>query len=270
VVAGPASDPSSVTVVKDAAGRHFVSFVVEAADQPLPVTGEETGIDLGLDHFAVLSDGTKVASPKFLRRAERKLKKAQKALSRTQKGSSNRSKARLRVARRHAKVADARREFHHQLSTQIVRDSQAIYVEDLAVTGLARTRLAKSVHDAGWASFVGMLEYKARLYGRTFAKVGRCFPSTRLCSACGRNDGAKPLRVRTWTCSACGVTHDRDVNAAVNIKHEGRRIVAAGRKPGPAMDGKRRHKTPVETGKTPTPRRGGTVGEAGSHRCAAA
>ncbi|MEV4477454.1 RNA-guided endonuclease InsQ/TnpB family protein [Nonomuraea salmonea] len=272
------SEPSSVTVVKDAAGRYFASFVIEAAETSLPQTetetgtGAETGIDLGLTHFAVLSGGRKIDSPRFLRRAEKKLKRAQKALSRKEKGSKNRAKARTKLARRHVKVADARREFHHQLSTKLIRENQAIYVEDLAVKGLARTQLAKSVHDAGWASFIGMVEYKAKLYGRTFVKIGRFFPSSRLCSACGALAGQMPLAVRRWTCP-CGVTHDRDVNAEINIRAEGRRIVAAGRKPVPEMGGKRRRKTPAETGKTPPPaprgERGGTVDETGSHRSAA-
>ncbi|MFI6738241.1 RNA-guided endonuclease InsQ/TnpB family protein [Nonomuraea sp. NPDC050451] len=266
------SQPSSVTVVKDASGRYFASFVVEAAETPLPATEAETGIDLGLTHFAVLSGGRKIDSPRFLRRAEKKLKRAQQALSRKEKGSANRAKARVEVARRHAVVADARREFHHQLSTMLIRENQAIYVEDLAVKGLARTKLAKSVHDAGWAQFVGMLEYKAKLYGRTFVKIGRFFPSTKLCSACGALTEAMSLTVREWTCP-CGVTHDRDVNAEINIRAEGRRIVAAGRKPVPERGGKRRRKTPAETGKTPPPapwgERGGTVDETGSHRSAA-
>ncbi|MDF2705810.1 MAG: family element transposase accessory protein TnpB [Nonomuraea muscovyensis] len=213
--------PSSVTVIKDAAGRYFASFVVQVREQTLPQEAAENGVDLGLGHFAVLADGRKIDSPKFLRRAEKKLRTLQQALTRKEKGSSNRAKARSKLARQHAKVADARREFHHQLSTQIIRDNQAVYVEDLAVNGLARTRLAKSVHDAGWSAFVGMLEYKAKLYGRTFAKVDRWFPSSKLCSACGTLAEAMPLTVREWTCP-CGAVHDRDVNAAVNILAAGR------------------------------------------------
>ena len=131
----------------DAAGRYFASFVVETGDDPLPETGREVGIDLGLTHFAVLSDGRKVANPRFLRRAERKLRKAQQALSRKEKGSSNRVKARVKVARVHARVADTRRDWLHQESTRIIRETQAVYVEDLCVAGLGGTRLAKSVHD---------------------------------------------------------------------------------------------------------------------------
>ncbi|WP_405085065.1 RNA-guided endonuclease InsQ/TnpB family protein [Microbispora sp. NBC_01389] len=215
------AEPSSVTVVKDAAGRYFASFVVEVAGQPLPPVEPETGIDLGLTAFAVLSNGQKIDAPRFLRRAEKKLKRLQRALSRTTKGSNNRAKARQKVARRHAKVADARREFHHQESTKIIRENQTVIVEDLAVKGLARTRLAKSVHDAGWSAFVGMLEYKAALYGRVFHRINRWFPSSKLCSACGTVTATMPLSVREWTCP-CGAVHDRDVNAARNILAAGR------------------------------------------------
>ncbi|WP_189245128.1 RNA-guided endonuclease InsQ/TnpB family protein [Streptosporangium pseudovulgare] len=218
---GLPSEPSSVTVIKDAAGRYFASFVVETTDEPLPQAAAEVGIDLGLTHFAVASDGSKVDNPRFLRRAERRLRKAQQALSRTVKGSNNRTKAVVRVARAHARVADARRDFAHKLSTALIRDNQAIYVENLSVKGLARTRLAKSVHDAGWSQFVGMLEYKAARYGRTFAKIDRWFPSSKLCSACGALAASMPLSVRSWTCP-CGVVHDRDVNAAINILAAGR------------------------------------------------
>ncbi|MEU8059982.1 RNA-guided endonuclease InsQ/TnpB family protein [Microbispora bryophytorum] len=223
------SEPSSVTVVKDAAGRYFASFVVEVTEQPLPPVETETGIDLGLGHFAVLSNGQKIDSPRFLRRAEKKLKRLQRMLSRKAKGSNNRAKARRAVARQHAKVADARREFHHQESTKIIRDNQTVVVEDLAVHGLARTRLAKSVHDAGWSAFVGMLEYKARLCGRTFHRIDRWFPSSKLCSACGTLAGSMPLNVRSWECT-CGTVHDRDVNAAKNILAAGRaeRLSACG------------------------------------------
>ncbi len=215
------SEPSSVTVVKDAAGRYFASFVVEAGDEPLPETAGEVGIDLGLTHFAVLSDGRKIGNPRFLRRAERRLKKAQRVLSRKAKGSNNREKAVVKVARAYAKVADARRDFAHKLSTQIIRENQTVVVEDLCVKGLARTKLAKSVHDAGWARFTAMLAYKAARHGRLFVRIDRWFPSSKLCSACGALAGSMPLNVRSWTCP-CGAVHDRDVNAAKNILAAGR------------------------------------------------
>lgn len=216
------SEPSSVTIIKDAAGRYFASFVVETSDEPLPESQFEVGIDLGLTSFAVCSDGRVIDSPKFLRRAERKLRKAQQDLSRKQKGSKNRTKARVRVAKAHARVADSRKDWAHKLSTTLIRENQAIYVEDLCVTGLARTRLAKSVHDAGWGMFVRMVEEKAARYGRTVVKVDRFFPSSQLCSVCGAKDGPKPLSVREWTCRGCGAVHDRDLNAAKNILAEGR------------------------------------------------
>jgi putative transposase len=217
------SEPSSVTVTVDAAGRYHASFVVEVPDQPLPPTDREVGIDLGLTHFAVLSDGTKVDAPRFARKAAAKLRTAQKELARRQKGSKNREKSRRKVARAHVRVADTRRNWLHKLSTTVVRENQLIAVEDLAVSGLARTRLARSVYDAGWSTFVGMLAYKAQRAGRTFVKVDRWLPSTRACSACGAVGEPKPLHVRIWTCG-CGTRHDRDVNAARNILAAGRAV----------------------------------------------
>lgn len=231
------STPSTVTVVKDSVGRYFASFVVDSGpEESLTRTTPEIGIDLGLGHFAVLSDGTKVDSPRFLRRAEKRLKKARRDLSRKEKGSKNRDKARTRVARAHARVADARREFHHQLSTTLIRENQAVAVEDLAVKGLARTRLAKSVHDAGWSAFVSMLEYKAARYGRTFIRIGRFEPTSQVCSRCGVKDGPKPLNVRVWTCGACGAVLDRDINAAVNVaKAAGLAVTACRAQVGPGF-----------------------------------
>ncbi|MFJ9746552.1 RNA-guided endonuclease InsQ/TnpB family protein [Streptomyces chartreusis] len=248
------SVPSTVSVVKDAAGRYFASFVVESGtDETLPAVTPEVGIDLGLTHFAILSDGTKIDSPRFLRRAEKKLKKAQRDLSRKAKGSANRAKARLKVARVHARAADARREFHHQLSTKIIRENQAVAVEDLAVRGLARTRLAKSVHDAGWSQFVTMLEYKATRYGRTFTRIGRFEPTSQVCSQCGVKDGPKPLNVRTWTCGACGAVLDRDINAAVNVaKAAGLAVSACGARVRPELVPAQRTETGTHRDGQPT------------------
>ncbi|GAA4901077.1 IS605 OrfB family transposase [Streptomonospora salina] len=121
----------------------------------------------------------------------------------------------MKVARAHARVA--RRDFHHRLSTRLIRENQAVAVETLAVNGLARTRLAASVHDAGWSAFVHMLEYKAARYGRRLVRIGRFEPTSRVCSVCGVKDGPKPLHVREWACSGCGAVLDRDINAAVNV-----------------------------------------------------
>ncbi len=170
----------------------------------------------------MLSDGRKVDNPRIARKAAAKLRRAQQELARRQKGSARREQA--RAARSPAATpgsANTRRDWLHKLSTTIIRENQAVYVEDLAVSGLARTRLARSVNDAGWSTFAAMLEYKARRHGRTFARVDRWLPSTRTCSVCGVIGEAKPLHVREWTC-ACGAHHDRDVNAARNILAAGR------------------------------------------------
>ncbi|MFE7720765.1 RNA-guided endonuclease InsQ/TnpB family protein [Nocardia rhizosphaerihabitans] len=215
------SVPSSVTVTLDSTGRYHALFVVDVAGQPLPTARSEVGIDLGLTHFAVTSDGCKVANPRIARKAAVKLRRAQKELARREKGSTNRSKSVRKVAKIHGRVRDIRRDWLHKLSATMIRENQAVYVEDLAVSGMARTTLARSVHDAGWSMFVDMLEYKAKRHGRTFGKVSRWFPSTRMCSKCGMTGEGKPLSVREWTCS-CGVVHDRDVNAAINILAAGR------------------------------------------------
>jgi putative transposase len=159
-------------------------------------------------------------NPRHARKAAAKLRRAQE-LARRQCGSANREKSRRKVARCHARVADTRRDWLHKLTFTVVQENQLIAVEDLAVSGLARTKLARSVHDAGWSTFVGMLAYKAARHGRTFAKVDRWFPSTRACSVCGVIGHAKPLHVREWTCG-CGAVHDRDVHAARNILAVGR------------------------------------------------
>jgi putative transposase len=217
------SIPSSVTVIREADGRYYASFVVERDVTPLPACDREIGIDLGLASLAVTSDGEVIPNPRFLRARERTLARAQRALSRKHKGSANRAKARKRVAVLHRKVRETRLDHAHQTALKLVRDNQAVYAEDLCVSGLARTRLAKSVHDAGWSQLVRLIEEKAARYGRTFGKAGRFEPTSQVCSACGAKDGPKPLRGRAWTCAACGTVHDRDVNAAKNVLALGRR-----------------------------------------------
>jgi putative transposase len=223
------SVPSSVTVIRESDGRFYASFVVQRDPTPLPPVDRSVGIDLGLARFAVVaaSDGTveTVANPRHLRAAERRLARAQRQLARTRTGSANRAKARRRVAIAHRTVRDRRADHHHKLALRLIRENQAVAVEDLAVAGLARTRLAKSVHDAGWSMFVRLLQEKAAQHGRRVVKVGRWVPTSQTCARCGHRDGPKPLSVRAWVCQACGTTHDRDVNAARNILNV---LVAAG------------------------------------------
>jgi putative transposase len=217
------SVPSSVTVIGEPDGRYYASFVVQREATPLPACDREVGIDLGLTSLVVTSDGEAVTNPRFYRAAQRRLRRAQRVLSRRQQGSSNRAKARHRVAVLHRRVRDARLDHAHKTALRLVRDNQAVYAEDLAVSALMRTRLAKSVADAGWSQLTRCIQEKAAQYGRTFAKVGRFEPTSQVCSACGVKDGPKPLGVRQWTCPACGTVHDRDVNAARNIFALGRR-----------------------------------------------
>ncbi|WP_199035778.1 RNA-guided endonuclease InsQ/TnpB family protein [Glycomyces salinus] len=226
------SEPSSVTVIKTATGKYFASFVVAVDEdagrlEPLADPEAETGIDLGIKDFAVLRGGRVIENPRFFRKLERKLKKAQRALSRKQKGSANRAKARAKVARVHEQVSNRRDDFLHKQVKTIVAENQSIYVEDLNVQGLARGRGAKSIHDAALGRFLTLLESKAARAGRTFARVDRFFPSTRLCSSCGSLTGPRGmegLSVREWACG-CGAVHDRDGNAEINIRREGQRLV---------------------------------------------
>jgi putative transposase len=198
------SAPSSVTVIREPDGRYYASFVVDRPPAPLPLCEREVGVDVGLDRLAVTSGGEIIANPRFLHAKQRRLAKAQRALSRKQKGSVNRVKARRRVAVLHRKVRETRLDHAHKTARWLVRDNQAVYAEDLAVSGLARTWLAKSVHDAGWGQLLRLLAEKAQHYGRGFYQVGRFVPTSQMCSACGAIDGPKPLGVRIWKCAACG------------------------------------------------------------------
>jgi putative transposase len=216
------SVPSSVTVIREPDGRYYASFVVERPATPLPPCAREVGIDVGLGRLVVTSDAQVIANPRFLRTKERHLAKAQRALSRKAKGSANRVKARRRVAVVHRKVRETRLDHAHKTALALVRDSQAVYAEDLAVCGLARTQLAKSVHDAGWGQLLRLIGEKAEQYGRTFHQVARFTPTSQTCSMCGAMDGPKPLGVCSWQCKACGTVHDWDVNAAINVLAAGR------------------------------------------------
>lgn len=229
------AEPSSVTVVLTSTGKYFASFVVAVDDdaqdsETVADVDSETGIDLGLKDFAVLRGGKVIENPRFFRKMERKLVKAQRGLSRKQKGSANRAKARIRLARVHERVKDRRDDWLHKQVGAIIAENQGVFVEDLNVKGLSRGRAAKSIADAALGRFLVLLEAKAARVGRTFAKVDRFFPSTQLCSACGALTGPKGLEglsVRSWACG-CGAVHDRDGNAEINIRREGKRLVAAG------------------------------------------
>ena len=213
----------SVTVSKTNDDKYFASILVETTNPRNKVVEPKSkacGIDLGLGNFVTVTNdfgSYKVEHPKYLRRGEEKLKRLDRSYSRKQKGSKNSEKARLRLARQHAYIANARNDFLHKLSKAIIDENQVVVVEDINVKGLLKTRLAKSVSDSGWTKFLSYLKYKAEWYGRTYIQVDRFFPSSKLCHRCGHKNGDLALHDRTWCCPACGETHDRDVNASKNL-----------------------------------------------------
>ncbi|MFD9511973.1 RNA-guided endonuclease InsQ/TnpB family protein [Streptomyces mirabilis] len=221
--------PSTVTVSQDSAGRWFVSLLCEDPSvQPLPATGQAVGVDVGLDHLLTLSTGEKITNPRHERRDRAALAKQQRRLAKKEKGSANRARARLKVAKIHARIADRRRDTLHKLTTRLVRENQTIVIEDLTVRNMVKNhRLARAISDAAWSEFRSMLEYKAAWYGREVIAVDRWFPSSKLCSVCGTLRDRLPLNVRTWTCD-CGTTHDRDVNAANNLLAAGLAVTVCG------------------------------------------
>ena len=226
---------TTVTVSKDTAGRYFVSLLCDDAVAAKPKAAGKVGIDLGLTHFAILSTGEKVASPKTFRKNEAKLAKLQRRLAKKTKGSNNRRKAKLKVAKLHAKVADSRRDFLHKLSTRLINENQVIAIETLAVSNMQKNRhLAKSISDAGWAEFVRQLKYKSLWYGRELVGIDRWYPSSKRCSDCGHTVAKMPLNVREWTCPECGTIHDRDINASKNILAAGLAVLALGESVNPA------------------------------------
>jgi putative transposase len=222
--------PSTVTVSQDSAGRWFVSLLCEDRGvKRLPVNSNAIGVDAGLDHLLVLSTEQKITNPRHQGRERARLARAQRELSRKAKGAgANRAKARRKVARIHARIADRRRDTLHKLTTRLVRENQVIVIEDLTVRNLLKNgKLARAISDAAGSEFRSMLEYKAVWYGREVIAVDRWFPSSKLCSVCGALTDNLPLNVRTWTCD-CGTTHDRDVNAAKNILAAGLAASACG------------------------------------------
>jgi putative transposase len=221
--------PRTVIVTRDAAGRYFVSLLVEEEIAPLPPVSTQVGLDLGIQDTVALSTGEKVGNPRFFQRDAKRLAKAQRCLAKKQRGSHNREKARRRVARVHARIVDRRQDFLHQLSTRIIRENQTICVESLSVKAMVKhPTLAQAIHDVGWGEFVRQLTYKAAWYGRALVAIDKWYPSSKRCSACGHILGSLPLDVRQWTCPACRGVHDRDVNAAKNVLAAGRAVSAGG------------------------------------------
>ncbi|GGN14266.1 transposase [Actinoplanes campanulatus] len=221
--------PSTVTVSQDRAGRWFVSLRCEAPATVAPTTEKVVGIDAGLNRLLTFSTGELVGNPRQERRERGRLARAQRVLARKEKGSRNREKARLRVARVHARVADRRRDMLHKVTTRLVRENQVLVIEDLAVRNMLQNHtLARAISDASWRLFRTLLEYKATEYGRTLIVVPRWYPSTRLCSHCGLRTEKMELSVRVWTCTGCDNRHDRDVNAARNLVAAGLAVTACG------------------------------------------
>ncbi|WP_455359751.1 RNA-guided endonuclease InsQ/TnpB family protein [Streptomyces sp. SYSU K21746] len=224
------AEPSTVTVSQDSAGRWFVSLLCEDASiKPLPAVDAAVGIDAGITSLVTLSTGEKVTNPRHERRDRARLVKAQRTLSHKAPGAgANRAKARRKVARVHARIADRRRDFLHKLTTRLVRENQTIVIEDLTVRNMVKNgKLARAVSDAAWTDMRMMLEYKAAWYGRELITIDRWFPSSKLCSACGTIRETLPLNTREWRCD-CGTLHDRDVNAARNILAAGLAVTVCG------------------------------------------
>ena len=215
----------SITLSRTLTGKYYAALLIEdgmAAPAPLHTVDTVLGIDMGLTHLAIDSDGGKVNNPRFLKQALSNLRRKQKALSRRQKGSGGRSKARLKLARAHERLANTRADFQHKLSRHLIDENQAVIVETLKVKNLLKNRkLAKHIADASWSSLIQKLEYKAKAQGKYLVKIDQWFASSKTCSDCGHKADKMPLSVRHWCCPACSTVHDRDINAAINIRQQG-------------------------------------------------
>ncbi len=221
--------PITVTITKDPAGRYFVSFLVEEDIPPLPVSPKTGGIDWGLHDVVPLSTGEKTGNERSVHKDEKALARAQRAYARKHKGSRHREKARKKVARIHARIADRRRDFLHKLTTGLIRDNQVVCVESLQVKNMMQNHcLAKAIADVGWGELIRQLQYKAAWYGRAVVAIDPWYPSSKRCHACGHLLDSLSLDVRQWTCPECGAVHDRDTNAALNIKAAGLAVYACG------------------------------------------
>lgn len=231
----------TVTISLDCAGRYWASVLTDN-EAPLPhvsIDGLAVGVDLGINHFAVLSTGRKVKNPRHLERAERNLKRKQKSLSRKQIGSCRRQKARLLVAHAHEKIRHARADFLHKESRKLVNESQVICFESLNIKGMVRNhKLAKAISDCAWSTYIRFSQYKAEKEGKAFVKCHRFYPSSKTCSGCGHILGKLPLSIRSWDCPRCLTHHDRDENASNNIRDEGLRILWAEGYPAPVSGGR--------------------------------
>ncbi|EQB8288583.1 RNA-guided endonuclease InsQ/TnpB family protein, partial [Escherichia coli] len=215
----------SITITCSATGKYYASILcddgMEAPAKPTLIS-TVTGLDMGLSHFAIKSDGVKIANPRHLINASRNLRRKQKALSRKQKGSANRKKATIRLAALHERVANARADFQHKLSRAIVDENQAVIVEMLKTANMMKNHnLARAIGDAGWHSFITKLEYKAAEKGVHLVKLDQWFASSKACYCCGYKMPEMPLHKRIWRCPECGAEHDRDINAALNIRQKG-------------------------------------------------
>ncbi len=222
----------TVTVSLDPSGKYFASILVEVEGDMPPVStdGKVIGIDLGLTHFAITSDGTgkisKYDNPRHLAKHEKNLKKKQQKLAKKQKGSNSRNKYKRLVARVYGRVSNSRQDFLHKLSRKLVNENQVVVVENLHVKGMVRNpNLAKAISDAGWGTFTNFLAYKLEQKGGKLVEINRWYPSSKLCSNCYYQVDKMPLDIRVWTCPNCGAQHDRDGNAATNIRAEGIRML---------------------------------------------
>lgn len=223
------ADPSSVTIIREATGRYYVSFVVDVAVDPMPATGANVGIDFGVSRLATLSNGERIANPKHLNKRLKRLAFLQRRAAKKQKGSKRRALAIRAVARCHEKISNSRKDTLNKLTTRLVTEFDVICIEDLNLRGMVKNHaLARSLSDAAIGMAVRMLEEKAERYGKQTVRVDRWFPSSKMCSCCGHVVSVLPLDVREWTCPSCGSAHDRDLNAALNILAVGQTVTAHG------------------------------------------